>query len=304
MKAPAMTNPSTQFKENFGAFVANMGANGPVALENQRANEKFLETSEFVREIPGIFDILEGSNAVIVGGSPTVADKVEQIKVAQEQEIPVFACNGVGKWMDEQGLERPDYVCLLDPRPRVIRYLQDAPPPKQGVIVAMSVHPSILEWLEKNKMPTTVYRAMEDEDKPVISGGSTVMTRMMVVMSCLGYHHIHVIGASSDFAEDGTNHVYAHPSPDKRVQVAAATGYPYRWTTPNLAAQGWEFPQVVMILNRLRGNVIYLHERDCLTSDYLDACSKGLLKFPVNGADSAKSEHMDFTTIQNLGETV
>lgn len=291
--------PSTKFDEDAGAFIASMGGNHEAGLANHRANEAIIAKSECVEEIPGIHDIVPQSAAILIGASPTVADKVEAIRDAQEKGVPIFACNGVGTWMISQGLQRPDYTCLIDPRPRVARYLEDGPPPSKGVIASMSIHPAITTWLDLQGMPTTMFRSMEDGDKPVIAGGSTVLGRMMVVLSCLGYHHLHVLGASSDFGEDGDNHVYKHPNPDKRVQVAAAAGYPYRWTTPNLAAQGWEMPQIVMLLNRTRNNVVYLYEKDCLTTDYLDAAQKGLLKVP-SSTGPAGAEHLDFGSIANL----
>lgn len=282
-----MTNAErTTYDPDLKAFKAGMGHNAEIGMINQQKNAADVAFGKYadIKELPGIFDINPNNHALLIGAGSSITRHIEAFKQARIDKVPIFACNGVGHWMVEQGIGEPDFICTLDPRERVLRYFTGRKP-IHGAIVALNCDTSILKHLDSEGIPTTVYRSMQEAGKPVVNGGSTVTGRMLSVLSCLGFKHIHMFGADSNFGWDGEERPYAHPDDgnDPVVEVSAAPGYRIRKTTPNLAAQAWEIPQILKNLVEHRGNAVRIYDPDTLVADFIDAATKGLIDYPDQG---------------------
>jgi hypothetical protein len=104
----------------------------------------------------------------------------------------------------------------------------------------------------------------------VVMGGSTVTGRALFLASCCGFRSIHLIGADSDFKHGEGMHAYPHPDDAAMIAVRAAEDLPWRVSTPNLAAQAQEIPELLAVMTLInRSQRVAVYTEDSLLGDHL-----------------------------------
>jgi hypothetical protein len=190
-------------------------------------------------------------HAVLVGGGPSLRDRISSIKQRQEHGQTVFALNGAAGFLNANGII-PDYQVLLDPQELLKDYFR----PAGGYLIASQCHPAVLAASPKPPILWHVATEGREETTPLhpdgdclVGGGYTVGLCSMCLVYALGYRQLHLYGYDSSVTEQGD---HAYPCPVPGVQqvfdadpcvVVTIAGRKFR-TTFSLAKQAQTFPKV------------------------------------------------------------
>jgi uncharacterized Rossmann fold enzyme len=263
----------TNWSDERRRFMADMGKAGEwSAMLNTHMNRLWIENEmpQYVEEIGGMCDLQDDAEVLILGGSPRAADQLDKIEDAQNRGVPILACNGAGQWMVDKGLRPPEMVIVIDHNLRCLRYLQTDWLPDM-TLLGQTVDPQLMKHCEAERRPTRCFNIMpNDYGWPVVMGGSTVTGRALFLASCCGFRSIHLIGADSDFKHGEGMHAYPHPDDAAMIAVRAAEDLPWRVSTPNLAAQAQEIPELLAVMTLInRSQRVAVYTEDSLLGDHL-----------------------------------
>lgn len=154
-------------------------------------------------------------HAVIVGGGPSLTDKLPLIKRRVEHGQTVFALNGAGKFLNDHGII-PDYQVFLDCLPTLTDRICEA----RNYLVNSQCDPALLAAVPDPILWHIAYPQIEDylpaERKEaggycLVGGGATVGLTAMPLAYAMGYRNLHLFGYDSS-AKNGTAHAYHVPS--------------------------------------------------------------------------------------------
>jgi hypothetical protein len=212
-------------------------------FENVAINSK--RGVPWVKEVPA-----HEGHAVLVGGGPSAADTLDDIRrrVAQGQDI--FALNGVAGWLNQYGI-MPKYQVLLDSRPQNRRFVR--PIAAERFLIASQCDPVIFDILDHEDV-TLFHHAEEgieeqfEGNSVLIGGGITVGLTSMALVYALGYRQLHLYGYDSSDRE-GESHAYA------QTEAGSENGRREIWVgrkmfvaSPAMYAQAQAFPRFAQLL--------------------------------------------------------
>jgi hypothetical protein len=212
-------------------------------FENVAINSK--RAVPWVKEVP----VHEG-HAVLVGGGPSAADTLDDIRRRVAQGQDVFALNGVAAWLNQYGI-MPKYQVLLDSRPQNRRFVR--PIAAEQFLIASQCDPVIFDILA-NEDVTLFHHAEEgieeqfEGNSVLIGGGITVGLTSMALVYALGYRQLHLYGYDSSDRE-GESHAYAQTeagSENDRREIWV--GRKMFVASPAMYAQAQAFPQFAQLL--------------------------------------------------------
>jgi hypothetical protein len=162
-------------------------------------------------------------HAVLVGGGPSLAETLPEIRRRKADGQTIFALNGTAAYLVNNDLY-PDFGIILDPRQENVRFIKAAP----GIrwLLASQCHPDLFEcasrpavWHFAGDGVLDAIPEIHRDAAMLIGGGLTVGLTAMGLVFALGYRAIHLYGYdSSDRAEAA--HAYAQiedPAEIKRV---------------------------------------------------------------------------------------
>ncbi len=154
----------------------------------------------------------------IVGGSPSLKDKLEEIGNRKALGQEIWALNGAHDYLIKNGII-PSACVFLDARKDNAVFVKN-PHKEITYYVASQCHPSVFDALGGYKVVVYhnntpgAYELLEkiDTDKPthLFNGGTTVGMKAMVLAHRLGFKHIHLYGMDSSYRND-EGHAYAQP---------------------------------------------------------------------------------------------
>lgn len=148
-------------------------------------------------------------HAILIGGGPSLADTLPEIRWRIARGQTVFALNGAAKYLHEHGIYS-DYGVLLDPRAENVKFIT----PHVGEwLVASQCHPDVIAEANKDRARLWHFaseRLMEvlPATSTAIAGSITVGLCAMCLVFAMGYRKIHLYGYDSSNAETGA-HAYA-----------------------------------------------------------------------------------------------
>lgn len=199
--------------------------------------------------------------AVLVGGGPSLAETVEDIRAHSATGHTIFALNGAEKWLREREICVNAQV-LLDPRESNVKFVNEST--AQAFYLGSQCHPALFDALE-GKSVTLYHTGDEGIDEQYegpnaigICGGITVGLSAMSLVYALGYRELHLFGYDSS---DRFGIAHAYPQAEvgaerERMEVWVA-GKTY-WGQPALIAQATKFPKWAMTM--MRGGVsLHVH---------------------------------------------
>jgi hypothetical protein len=186
--------------------------------------------------------------AVVVGGGPSLAEHVDEIRNRRRAGWHVFALNATHDWLIERGIV-PTHHVLYDSREFMADMVKNW---RSDVhyLVSSQCHPSVFDELEATPMVTMFhannYPAALDlfrEKEPgvhVLGDAITVGIQAMNIMVMLGYRAVELYGYDSSW-RDGQRHAYAqHANADQQPRTFTFKGKEYK-TSGAMAAQAESF---------------------------------------------------------------
>jgi SAM-dependent methyltransferase len=187
--------------------------------ENVRANTW--------RDIPRVRSRIHG--AVVVGGGPSAADYIEEIRAKQRDGAAVFSLNGAAQWLRANGVT-PDFHVLLDARRENITFLSHAMENEAAgarmtvYLLAAQCHPDLFAFLSENGCDVRLWHVDAGDDiacstkqiEPnahLVSIGTTVGLSVLNLILMMGYRRADLYGYDSS-AAGRAHHAYSQPLND------------------------------------------------------------------------------------------
>lgn len=204
------------------------GLNTPMQTMIEQATENL------ARDLPLFVEQSEhGMEAIIVGGGPSLADNLANLRFHKGRGAVVFALNGTHDWLIERGIV-PDFHVMLDARPENARFV-GRPHRWVTYLMASQCHPSVFDALEGQHVIvwTACTDAPENDQalaarfpgKPVmlVGGGATVGLKAMNLAYLWGFRRFSLYGFDSSYRGEA-NHAYRQDLNDResRMEVHAA----------------------------------------------------------------------------------
>lgn len=214
--------------------------------------------SSMARDLPW-FDTAPAhdGHAVLVGGGPSLAEHIEDIRWRQSLGQHVWALNGTASFLCGHGII-PDAHVIADARPENERFIPrlSSKASLTEYLFASQCAPALFDRLS-TKSPTLWHvnsdgmaELLADERaRPVhlIGGGSSVGLNAMVLAFARGYRKLHLYGYDSSY-RDGAHHPYAQPGNDADRVIDAHYGDRKFKTAAWMAQQVNEFQTLAVEL--------------------------------------------------------
>lgn len=154
--------------------------------------------------------------AIIVGGSPSVKDYLEQIKeLKKDKKNYLFAINWTHTWLINHGII-PDGTVFFEIDVEAESVLKSAHPDVTYYICS-HCDPRTFDQLKNfkrilwhsmpNSKPEEIVREELFKDTPTVGGGIYTLTRTITVGMFLGYRDFELFGCDSSFPEESGTHV-------------------------------------------------------------------------------------------------
>jgi hypothetical protein len=193
---------------SFGAHISCVAS-----TDERRANME----SALARGLPLATKLEPNGRALaIVGGGPSVADDLEELRNFKGD---IWAVNGSLDWLASHGIKATGFV-LIDPvHDMLARYLQGGHDCEY--FIASFCAPETFDALSDKRV--TLWHAGSGDVKPpkgqgMVGGGPTVMSRAPMLAFCVGYRDVHLFGADSSYEGD-RHHVYEDAERENDVRV-------------------------------------------------------------------------------------
>lgn len=161
-------------------------------------------------------------HAVLIGGGPSLADSLPEIRKRADGGQVIFALNGAAKYLLQRGVY-PDYGVILDPRSENADFVTW----ETSWLLASQCHPTVFE-ATKNSQRTQIWHFAMDgimdqlpRDAPLVMGGLTVGLTAMSLAFMMGFRKLHLYGYDSSDRDDAA-HAYRqgeNGAEDKRLEV-------------------------------------------------------------------------------------
>jgi 2-polyprenyl-3-methyl-5-hydroxy-6-metoxy-1,4-benzoquinol methylase len=190
--------------------------------------------------------------AMIVGGSPSLAKNIEKIRELREQGVKLIAMNGAYKYCIDQGI-KPSALVIVDPLEHNARFA-DPIIDNCKYFIASQCHPKVFENVPKDRTylwhtgVEKIKEILEERKEPYVPvpGGSTVLLRTIPLFRILGFKRFHVFGCDSCL-EDGAHHAYAQKENDNQVIIPVTVGNKVFYCNPWMLSQAQEFIDMVKL---------------------------------------------------------
>ncbi len=190
-------------------------------------------------------------HAVIVGGGPSVAQTLSEIRWRQNQGHLIVALGGAARYLQRNGI-LADCQVLLDARTENVKFVLPEVP---AHFVCSQCDPSLFETLagrnvtmyHVNTAPTLEVLA-GGREAHLISTGSTVGLIAMGIFYTQGYRNIHLYGMDSSYTDKARHHAYEQKINDADRVIEAVVGGRTFTCAPWMVAQVEEFQQIAIQL--------------------------------------------------------
>lgn len=199
---------------------------------------------------------------LLVGGGPSLADTIPQIREMKEAGAKIFAHNNAAKYLSQLGIEVDGHV-IIDSRPENVRFVEECW--AKTLYISSQCHPSLFDKAESIGYPVEMWHPIIDgiekhiptESPLLIGGGLTVGLSAMCLSYTLGYREMHLFGYDSCHSESGS-HAYSQPMNDTdEITEVVVDNRVFRCSV-TMAAQANSFQKIAEMLADLNC-LIYVH---------------------------------------------
>lgn len=155
------------------------------------------------------------SNAVLVGGGPSVEGDLDKIKELYRDGATIFAMNAASQWLHEKGVP-VDYQCIIDAKEETSSLVDHQ---AKDHLIGSQVHPKTMDSI---KDPIVWHLEIGNIEKlfpdervtkggyVLLGGGAAVGNSSMCAAYALGFRNLHIFGMDSCH-KDNKSHVYSQP---------------------------------------------------------------------------------------------
>jgi len=200
------------------SVVALPNATEAEVMANVRANSQ--------RDLPWIPAVeAHEKHAVLVGGGPSLADSLDDIRARQKHGQIVFGLNGAAQYLADNGI-MADFGVILDSRADNAKFLCET---RGGWLLASRCDPAIFDAAGED---ATVWHFAEEgallalpeakrDGAVMVGGGIVVGLTSMALAYTMGFRFLHLYGYDSSDRDDAA-HAYAqseNSAETKRVEV-------------------------------------------------------------------------------------
>jgi hypothetical protein len=183
----------------------------------------------------------------IVGGGPSLAGEIENIKRRQGHGQKVWALNGAFDYLLAHEIW-PDAHVVIDAQPESAAFVQ-TPWYLTERYIASQCDPSVFDAL--GEQPITLFHCQsegvaellkEERERPVhlLGAGTTVAMKAMLLAELSGYRILHLIGVDSCYTGD-QHHAYAQPWNDGETLLDVVYGDRAFKCAPWMSGQAEDF---------------------------------------------------------------
>jgi hypothetical protein len=186
-------------------------------------------------------------HVAILGGGPSLVDKIDEIKWRQSIGQTVWVLNNAHAALEDTGI-RYDAQVLLDARPENAAFITDA----ADYLVASQCDPKVFSALRHQRVtlfhvnsPGMVDLLSPEKVRPayLVGGGTTVGMNALALAFLKGFRKIHLYGFDSSY-RDGQHHAYSQPLNDgERASEAMYNDKTY-FCAPWMIGQAQEFMEL------------------------------------------------------------
>ena len=231
---------------------------GNLSQEKRFAN---VEINSARQNVPWIKEApAHAGHAVLVGGGPSAADFLSEIRNRETQGHEIFALNGAASWLAQYG-SVPEYQVIFDARAQNRRFVR--PISARQFLIASQCDPVIFDILADEDVRLFHHdedgiRGHFEGNTILIGGGITVGITAMILVYALGYRQLHLYGYDSS-DRDSESHAYTQDevgTENERRQVWV--GRKMFSASPAMYAQALAFPGLARVLID-RGCTITVH---------------------------------------------
>lgn len=240
----------------------------PIPLADLAANIK----TNLARKMPVLRGVKHhGLTAVFVGGGPSAADCLEEIRaLSKDPGHRIFTSGLTHRWLLANGIEPWAYIAY-DPKPHMIDYLDPIMPGAMYLIGSISSPPlvdrlvtagvrgvrfdTVLpddassgrdgEAVTGADLAAMVRASAKCSETALHPGGCTTMLAAIPLFSTLGFRRVKLYGVDSSYGAklpDGTERQFAYDKtlPKQTVRVQTEDGAEFE-TNSQMVMQAWEF---------------------------------------------------------------
>ena len=190
-------------------------------VENTRAS--------LARGLPALaYGKPNAEQAVIVGGGPSLKDTLGEIRWRASQGQVIFATNGAGRYLVDNGIA-PDHLVILDSRPENAAFVL----PDAHLFAASGCDPAVFDAAKTATIfhvnTTGIEEALPPGDHMLISTGSTVGLIAIGIAHVMGFRVFHLHGFDSSYDDPADHHAYTQALNDGDAVVeCVAAGERFR----------------------------------------------------------------------------
>lgn len=199
------------------------------------------------RDVPWLKRVDEhAGHAVIVGGAPSVAEFLDEIKWRQSLGQKVFALNNAARYLSKNNIV-PDAHVLVDAREDNVSFLPFTS--RTTHYIASQCAPVVWDkamcldavlWHSYNEILDDALENPAGKPECLVGGGTTVGLSAIALVTALGYRTIHIYGMDSSYTDE-KHHAYAQPLNDgERVLDVVCADRKFR-CAPWMIAQANQF---------------------------------------------------------------
>lgn len=200
-------------------------------------DQRDAQMRESIDRIPGRIQpgpITQEPIAIVCFG-PSLNDTWEEIKKFKY----VFSCSGSHKFLVDRGII-PTFHAEVDPRDHKIG-LMGQPQVGTQYLMASACHPKVFDHLEGFDVKlwhihsgdsTAMLPTMFPRGEYILTGGSNVGLRAMVLARFMGFVNQHIFGMDCSMSNEGKSHAEFHPKGSKGYYLTDYEGVEYKVTQP------------------------------------------------------------------------
>lgn len=215
---------------------------------------------------------------MIVGGGPSLAANIEEIRRLREDGVKLITINNAYKYCLDHGIT-PSAMVMVDAREFNLRFVEPIVPDCK-YFIASQCDPSVFSkvpkeqtyiWHTSTEMLNDILANQYERWYPV-PGGSTVLLRAIPLFRMLGFKRFHVFGCDSCLDGD-KHHAYDQKENDGQPVVPVSIGGKIFYCHPWMVSQAQEFVDLIKMMGDeieldIRGGLLrHILETGALSAD-------------------------------------
>ena len=254
---------ASQAADEAAYFWCSLYANGDDITDKTGLNAPDERIAENIRknlrlDLPEICPhAVQDTPVYLLAGGPSLADAEDEILAFGKAGGLCITVNGTYKWLLDRGV-RPAAQFMVDAREFNARFVDRVIPTCKYIFSSQAAHeavsavPTSQAWLYHSSENDLVKQVFDEHVRLTgqhrewypISGGTTVVSRALIVLAMLGYRNVTVFGWDSCLRDDA-HHAYDQPENDGQTVVTVEVGGRTFRCHPWMVVQANEVPKLV-----------------------------------------------------------